>query len=473
MAKYLLISLLLLSCAGGSNYRKIKPTVDRRVETLAIVARIAGYAEYDTRLAPQYSDSIHRWFDPFKSDSLIRLAKRVREEQRISFDAVMSLDINLTLDKNKFEFLPNWEKDLDGRWIHRDALEFVRLLNEFYLQSKASEFFTKQQPYYDLIIDRFDEVLTDFDQEWFHSFYGVEPKDRFTVIIGCGNGAGNYGPGITHPDGRRELYAIMGNSSTDSSGQPQFRKESYLPILLHEFNHSFVNPLLFNYQKNAVLSNSMKKIYDSIAVQMDAQAYGQWDAVFNESIVRAAVIRYLEGHHPGNDSLIERAIVEEENNSFLWTRELVDMMRQYENNRSQFSEFGQFYPRIIPLVQNVADSISWYIDRFQQDIPIITATAPFENGSQEVDPAIREMVIRFDEPIYGLGNSVRPVAGAEEDYPIQSVIGLEKDRTAVRLALNLAPDRAYQFEITGKSVYNKRGYRLRKKRIYFRTRPRS
>ena len=125
------------------------------------------------------------------------------------------------------------------------------------------------------------------------------------------------------------------------------------------------------------------------------------------------------------------------------------------------------------MVQNVADSISWYIDRFQQDIPIITATAPFENGSQEVDPAIREMVIRFDEPIYGLGNSVRPVAGAEEDYPIQSVIGLEKDRTAVRLALNLAPDRAYQFEITGKSVYNKRGYRLRKKRIYFRTRPRS
>lgn len=458
---------------GGSNFRKIKPTVDQRIETLAIVARIAGYAEYDTRLAPSYSDSIHQWFDPFKNDSLIRLAKRVRDEQRISYDAVMSLAINLKLDNDKFEFLPNWEKDLDDRWIHRDALELVRLLNEFYVYTKANDFFAKQQPYFDLVLERFNTVLTDFDQDWFHSFYGVEPKDRFTVVIGCGNGGGNYGPGVTHPDGQREIYAIMGNWSTDSTGQPQFSKESYLPILLHEFNHSFVNPLLFNYQKNAVLSNSMKKIYDSIAVQMDAQAYGQWEAVFNESIVRSAVIRYLASHHPGNDSLIERAIVEEENNSFLWTRPLVDMMVHYENNRSQFSEFGQFYPRIIPLIQNVADSISWYLDRFRQNIPTITGTAPFENGSQEVDPSIKEMVIQFNEPMIGIGNSVRPVVGYEEEYPIQSVTGMETDRMAVRLALNLAPDRNYQFEITGKSFYNRLGYRLRKKRIYFRTGPRS
>ena len=80
------------------------------------------------------------------------------------------------------------------------------------------------------------------------------------------------------------------------------------------------------------------------------------------------------------------------------------------------------------------------------------------------------MLIQFNEPIYGPGNSVRPVAGAENDYPIQAVTGLDKDRTTLRLVLNLEPGKNYQFEITGKSVYNQRGYRLRKKRIYFRTR---
>lgn len=40
------------------------PVVDRRVELMTIVARLAGYEEFQSKAVPAYSDSIDAWFAP-------------------------------------------------------------------------------------------------------------------------------------------------------------------------------------------------------------------------------------------------------------------------------------------------------------------------------------------------------------------------------------------------------------------------
>src|SRR5438034_521921 len=78
---------------------------------------------------------------------------------------------------------------------------------------------------------------------WFDKFSGAKAAAGVIVIPGLVNGGANYGASIRVEDGREEMYAILGVSQVDSDKQPVFDKK-YLPNLVHEFTHSYVNPLV-------------------------------------------------------------------------------------------------------------------------------------------------------------------------------------------------------------------------------------
>lgn len=83
----------------------------------------------------------------------------------------------------------------------------------------------------------------------------------------------------------------MGAWVTDSVGMVVYPPELILPILIHEFNHSFINfdPETFR--------TSGEQIYAAVGEQMARQAYGQWSIVLTEAMVRAAVIKYMKDHN--------------------------------------------------------------------------------------------------------------------------------------------------------------------------------
>src|SRR6185436_12918558 len=125
-----LLILSLFTFIQNPAAQNLKPQIDKRVEILSIVSRLAEYDEYNQDAAEKYVADIHSYFDKFKADTLIGLAKYVREESGISFDAVMSMAINLTQTGKKFSFQENWRKDLDKRWTPVAATRFVKLLND-------------------------------------------------------------------------------------------------------------------------------------------------------------------------------------------------------------------------------------------------------------------------------------------------------------------------------------------------------
>jgi Domain of unknown function (DUF4932) len=63
------------------------------------------------------------------------------------------------------------------------------------------------------------------------------------------------------------------------------------PTVIHEFNHSFVNPAFAEHKREFA---SAGQIYERVADKMREQAYGNSDTMVIESLVRAAVIQYLE-----------------------------------------------------------------------------------------------------------------------------------------------------------------------------------
>lgn len=465
----LYLAVLLVILVQLSHARQLTPSVDKRIEMLSIISRLAGYEEYSSGDAEKYVAAIHAHFDAYKEDSLIRYAGTVREKLGIGFDAVMSFAINLKQKGQKFSLLPNWRQGIDKRWTPEAAIEYLRLLNRFYKTAKAATFFSQQKPYYEKVITAFGQVLARFNQSWYQEYYGIAPKDKFTILVGCGNGGGNYGPSVELKDKTHQVYAIMGSWSFDKEGNPVFKEQSYLPTVIHEFNHSFINPLLTRYENNTGLQKSMQTLFDTMRTEMEQQAYRNWHTVLNESLVRASVVRYLMKNNPGDQSIAEEEIILQLNRGFLWMRDLVTLLGEYENNRGQYPAFDAFYPTVIDFFHKAAANISQTKSTYESSLPRIAAIEPFGNDAQNVDPSTKEIIVRFDQVMRGKGYSINYGPLGKQAFPVKSVIGYTEDKKAVRLEVELKPGTEYQMVLTGLSFRNTSGYPIRNYLVKFKT----
>ena len=135
------------------------------------------------------------------------------------------------------------DKIPEERWGKKNAEKFIQLLKKFYIDTKYQDFFKQNEKLYKISTEKFLPVYNKLDVKWYEKFYGKEPKEKFVIVNGLGNGGGNYGPNIEFSNGDKTVYAIMGTWRIDSLGFPDYEIEEYLPTLLHEFNHSFVNYL--------------------------------------------------------------------------------------------------------------------------------------------------------------------------------------------------------------------------------------
>lgn len=460
---------ILLLCMDALCHAAIVPRVDRRVEIMSIVARLAGYDEYNDNMARDYVEQIHTHFDPYANDSLIHFAKEIRERSGVSYDAVMTMAVNLEHKGQTFFLQANWEKDIDKRWTKETAERFIQLLNRFYRKSDAEKFFSDQSGYYDRIVRAFQQVLNGFDQSWYFSYYGTQPKDEFTVVIGCANGGSNYGPAITRNNGTKIIYAIMGSWSFDQQRAPVFPQNNYLPTLIHEFNHSFINPSVEHFDGNPMLQSSMQTLLDTMNVEMQSQAYDKWQTVLAESLVRASVIRYLMKTHKNDTAIVENEMMEQLNRGFIWMRELVSLLARYEQNRKSYPTISDFYPELIRFFNETAVNISQSKADFESRIPKVVSIEPFMNNAQDVDTSTAIVAIRFSDSMMGTGYSFTLGELGKAADPVTGIVGYSDGNRIFRVNVALKPGRDYEMILTGRSFMNTEGYRLKRYIIRFRT----
>ncbi len=74
-------------------------------------------------------------------------------------------------------------------------------------------------------------------------FLGARPQASFTVVLGLLNGGCCYGPHYRLPDGKEELYCVLGVWKTDDDGLPIFEADM-LETVVHEFCHSYANEIV-------------------------------------------------------------------------------------------------------------------------------------------------------------------------------------------------------------------------------------
>lgn len=356
----LLLMMFISSCVHSNRNKTImdEPKVDKNVELLSIVARLAGYNEYSSTHFKLYTDKIDNHFKDYKGHEIIKFIQNLREERGIGYDAVMTMAIHLDKDLNpRVEFSDNIP---EPRWGKDNANKFVQLLKDFYDKSNFNNFFEANKEIYLEASKRFFPVYESLDLNWYSTFYGKEPSEKFIIINGLGNGPSNYGSSIILNNGQKEVYAIMGAWSVDSLGMVMFPPNNYFPTLLHEFNHSFVNHLI---DKNEILfKDSGEQIFEIMKDEMKSQAYGNWKIVCYEALVRASVIKYMKDHN-FSETEINNETLSQIGKGFIWIQSLVKELEKYDTQRDTYPTLENYIPELAKAYRSFATQVEEFEDK--------------------------------------------------------------------------------------------------------------
>jgi hypothetical protein len=330
----------------------LRVVVDPRVELMIVIFHLAGNPEYCMGKVDSYTNDVEKHFGEFRTHPAVKLAQKMRDEHSVSYDACMSMAVHLT-DTEKCEekipFDPRPE-NLDARWSEDDAREFLAATRQFVKDTRFNEFITAHRSLYETTRSRMVECLDkNAHMEWFDEYFGSRPQVSFTVAVGLLNGPGNYGVRCRAADGKEELYCILGAWKTDDKGLPIFDR-SVIETVVHEFCHSYVNPLTSKYKTQI---DKYAKLYDPIADRMRSQAYPVWETCTNEHVVRALTTRYC--YLKMSKEAGDRELKYERQRGFFYVPALCKSLKNYEKNRDKYKTFAEFYPELIKVFEELSN----------------------------------------------------------------------------------------------------------------------
>jgi Domain of unknown function (DUF4932) len=453
--KILLISfILVISCKSKDENTNLllQPVIDERVELLSILARLAEYEEYNSNEFENYVKSIDSYFDSYKNSDVVNLLREMRDTTQLAYDGIMQMAVNLDIDTLNNKITPKTDITiLDDRWRVDYANEFYILVNQFYQNTDFHSFFIKNKPIHNQVIEQAELITRKVDIAWYEKFFGYKQPIKFNLIIGLGNGYGNYGPKIMESNGEETLYAIIGFADMNDKGIPVFYEEEQIPTIIHEFCHSFINPLMeenFN-----TMSFAGNELFEFTQKEMNRLAYGDSKTLLNESLVRACVIKYMQ-EHQYNDSEISIAKISNKKIGFYWISELVKIFDHYQLNREKYITMQDFIPSLKEFFITASNNKEELKSNFQLNKANVISSSPKLN-EQNVSPEIDKISFTFDSELikgyYGIG----PTRNQKEEFPEYPnkdslFVFSDNNRTITINSVKLKPNTEYKIRVIGK-----------------------
>jgi hypothetical protein len=449
--------------AGAPRERSVTARVDPRIELFSVIFRLAGSPEYNQDGIPSYEADTDAHFGPFRGHAAIALARELRQRRGVGYDAVMSIAIHTNDVETLGELVPldPLPAALDDRWRTDEARAFLTAVRSFAQEARFDEFFAAHEELYALACRRMQELLDGKGRiAWFDEFFGERPTAKFQLALGVLNGGASYGPRVVHSDGREDLHAIIGVWLVEND-LPVFDL-SVLSTVIHEFCHSYCNHLVEAHLD--ALRPAAEKLWPAVASRMERQAYGSWESMMTESLVRASVTRYVSATRGAEAGAAE--VAAEEGRGFLWTGALGEVLAEYEEQRDEYPTLEAYFPHVVE-----------FFDRYAAEFDVEVATPPVvvnmvpANGAKEVDPGLGAIRVTFDRR---MRDGSWAFVGGGPKYPeMAGKPSYDATRTTVTLPVKLEPARDYELWLNrGKfsSFRSESGVELASVHVRFRTR---
>lgn len=351
--RVIIVLALLIQLAGctfdnksesSSNEEQINIVVNPSIDLFGIIHYLVGDNQYTENLLPDYYAEVENYFGQFRSHPTIDFAKECKIQHQINGDAPMALAVYIG-PPPKLEpklDLSNLPADLDPRWdstLISDYLEKARL---FASESNFMEFHNSQKGFQDLATANLIEMISKEQIfPWYSEFFGYNPGN-FNLYLALHNGSCNYGYPVTYPGGQVEFVSLIGARFPDKNGIPTYPKNWFLPVIIHEYTHSYINPLIKSKPDN--FKELGEKLLVTHREKMIEHGYNVWNVILQEYIVRACTIQFLEKNEGRRSA--KKNIEYDLNGGFIEIEGLVRLLDVYENNRDKYANIESFLPEI-------------------------------------------------------------------------------------------------------------------------------
>lgn len=257
------------------------------------------------------------------------------------------------------------------------------------------------------------------------------------------------------PSKTEMLYAIIGTWEADEMGAPVYNEESVLPMIIHEYSHSFINQQVHNNLKK--LQKAGKLIYAVVEREMKYMAYDSWEVMIIESLVRASVIRYMKARKY-EWSTTRSFIHAERRKGFIWIEQLNELLETYEQSREKFHVFKNYMPKVIQFYDSLSSIITAVKQHYEDQKPKAVSMQPFDNNSSKADHSITELSITFDKPLSPVHYLFLPVENREKEMPDIKLAGFADSNHTVKIGIKLEPNKTYSFMLSGQKFRSVDGY---------------
>ena len=319
--------------------------VDPRIELFTLVFRLIGAGEFNQPSSKSpYADAAEEWFGVAREHEACTLAKVLRSQHGIGFNAVPDLAVNVSAPPELELRVPlePWPERLDKRWQGADIEGFLRALRSFAQETDFAGFqagWGSQRSAAEQSLAQ--QVEQSHVLAWLKEFFGVEAGTNYTAIPGLFCGPANFGASVRLADGTLELWPVIGASHWSAEGNARYTPGD-VPVVVHEFTHAFANPVVDAHW--SALEPSFERLFPPLKNVMAQQAYGSPKTVAYESLVRACVVRHAARHRGAEEA--KRQIAEEVGRGFGWTGELAQLLERYEAQRADYPTLVSFCPEI-------------------------------------------------------------------------------------------------------------------------------
>jgi hypothetical protein len=322
--------------------------IDPRMELLSAVQHFTSWAdEHHTNLDFSYPDDVEDYFSSFSNHSAVAKCQELLNKG-FTYDAPVNFMLFHDYPPG-LALLSPYSDYLKGRASGEGNLnDFAECLRDFSVSADFMSFYEDHKTFYDKVLTLVFNSLGENNYiELLEDYYG-ETKYRYIIVPTPLFSGGGYGPRVDLPEGQY-VYHIPGPTGL-KNGIPTFGSESdFKHVLLHEFSHSFVNPLT---EENIDDVNKSAKLFEPIEQQMRDQAYSKWYVCVNEHLVRINVIRMRINSE--GEGIKENLIDYEESQGFIYITQIDTLMQRYESNRTEYPRYEDFYPEIIKLFNTLA-----------------------------------------------------------------------------------------------------------------------
>jgi hypothetical protein len=351
--------LLFVNCTSDYSHQKtINVSINNNIETAAILYVIADIGLNAHQGSLSYE--VRQHFDTFKDHEIVSMFKELLNKT----DLGGPIDFFLRLSKLPHAEIPasldtGFVKAVIGNQKLDDRTnfinQFIRSANDFYVEADIEKFINDHKSYYckcindvrrNLPTDNFIPTMEKYYGNGFNS-YNIIPSPILFPFVGFGLKIEKHN--------EIDIFYIAGPfDEPDSTQEYTYGFDSYTDIRemsVHEFGHSFINPM-FELPVNKELISNSSYLFEPIQEYMSEQAYGDWLSCVNEHVVRLGEIRIALAM---GDSITSNRIrkTDIEERKFIYLPFLEEKILEYENNRKYYRTFEDFFPELINVFNEI------------------------------------------------------------------------------------------------------------------------